>query len=147
MFSKIVVGTDGSPTAAQAVERAGALAGMCGAILHLVHGCGEPPAATQSVMEVPVATPEENLHRLEEHLERQAEALRAGGAEVECHLVPASGAEAILGCVDEVGADLVVVGSQGMTGKRRFILGSVPNAVVHQAPCNVLIVHTDDARS
>ncbi len=145
MFSTIVVGTDGSPTAKRAVERAGTLARTCGATLHLVHGCGEAPKTTKSVMDLPVATPEENLHQLEDQLERQAGVLRDDGCDVHCHLVSAPGAEAILRCADDLGADLVVVGSQGMTGKRRFILGSVPNAVVHRAPCNVLIIHTDDA--
>ena len=40
-------------------------------------------------------------------------------------------------------ADLIVVGNQGMTGARRFLLGSVPNRVAHHTPCDVLIVKTD----
>ena len=38
--------------------------------------------------------------------------------------------------------DLVVVGNKGMTGARRFLLGSVPNNISHHAPCSVLIVKT-----
>ncbi len=39
-------------------------------------------------------------------------------------------------------ADLVVVGNKGMTGAKRFLLGSVPNKVSHHAPCGVYIVRT-----
>ena len=41
-----------------------------------------------------------------------------------------------------VKADLVVVGNRGMSGMKRFILGSVPNKIAHHAPCSVLIVDT-----
>ena len=40
------------------------------------------------------------------------------------------------------GADLIVVGNKGMTGAKRFLLGSVPNKVSHHAPCGVYIVRT-----
>ena len=39
-------------------------------------------------------------------------------------------------------ADLIVVGNKGMTGAKRFLLGSVPNKVSHHAPCSVLIIRT-----
>ena len=43
---------------------------------------------------------------------------------------------------ETVDADLIVVGSRGMTGAKRFLLGSVPNKVAHHAFCNVMIVYT-----
>jgi nucleotide-binding universal stress UspA family protein len=43
---------------------------------------------------------------------------------------------------EEVGADLLVVGNKGMTGAKRFLLGSVPNKISHHAPCSVYIVRT-----
>jgi nucleotide-binding universal stress UspA family protein len=43
----------------------------------------------------------------------------------------------------ELGADLLVIGSVGMTGPRRFLLGNVPNKVSHHAPTDLLIVKTD----
>lgn len=45
---------------------------------------------------------------------------------------------------EELGVDLVVVGSRGMTGAKRFLLGSVPDHVAHHAHCDVLIVRTAD---
>jgi nucleotide-binding universal stress UspA family protein len=51
-------------------------------------------------------------------------------------------ADAILDVAEEREADLIVIGHKGMTGARRFLLGSVPNKVSHHAPCSVLIVRT-----
>ena len=51
-------------------------------------------------------------------------------------------ADAILDVAEELGADLIVVGNKGMTGAKRFLLGSVPNQVSHHAPCAVMIVRT-----
>ena len=51
-------------------------------------------------------------------------------------------ADAILDVAEETNADLIVVGNKGMTGTKRFLLGSVPNKVSHHAPCSVLIIRT-----
>jgi nucleotide-binding universal stress UspA family protein len=51
-------------------------------------------------------------------------------------------ADAILDVAEERRADLIVVGNKGMTGAKRFLLGSVPNRVSHHAPCSVLIIRT-----
>ena len=51
-------------------------------------------------------------------------------------------ADAILDVAEERDADLIVVGNKGMTGAKRFLLGSVPNRVSHHAPCSVLIIRT-----
>ena len=66
----------------------------------------------------------------------------AKGLEAEAHAVNGDAVSAILDVAEEVAADLVVVGSKGMHGTRRFI-GSVPNSVSHGASCAVLIVKTD----
>ena len=51
-------------------------------------------------------------------------------------------ADAILDVAEERKADLIIVGNKGMTGAKRFLLGSVPNKVSHHAPCSVLIIRT-----
>ena len=142
MSSTIVVGTDGSSTAQVAVAKAGELAALCGATVHLVNGCGAEAVAGDGVLAVLVAMTSETLADLASQLDTQAEALRSTGVKVEVHVVSGSGPEAVLTAAEEQGADLVVVGNQAMIGKRRFILGSVPNAVSHHSPCSVLIVHT-----
>ena len=79
---------------------------------------------------------------LEAALERVGEVLRAAGVEVEVFALQGDPADAILDVAEERGSDLIVVGNKGMTGAKRFLLGSVPNKVSHHAPCSVLIIRT-----
>ena len=75
---------------------------------------------------------------LAEAAERVAEA----GVESRSYAREGDPADAILDVAEELGADLIVVGNKGMTGAKRFLLGSVPNKVSHHAPCSVLIIRT-----
>jgi len=59
------------------------------------------------------------------------------------HAIQQDAADALLEVAEKVGATMIVVGSKGMHGARRFALGNVPNKVSHRAHCNVLIVDTD----
>jgi len=63
---------------------------------------------------------------------------------VSAHTVARLGepADALLAIAEEIGADLVVVGNRGMTGVRRYLLGSVADRVAHHAHCSVHIAHT-----
>jgi ubiquinone biosynthesis protein len=56
-------------------------------------------------------------------------------------------AEAIVEAARREKADVLVVGSVGMSGRREFLLRNVPNRVSHNAPCTVVIVqtHREDA--
>ena len=63
-------------------------------------------------------------------------------AEVETFARVGDAADAILDVAEEQKSDMIIVGSKGMTGATRFLLGSVPNKVSHHAPCSVLIVRT-----
>ncbi len=143
MYSTIVVGTDGSATAGKAVEHAATLAETCGADLQLVQGCAAVVVAGADMVAAAMPDMTQAVAGVEKLLEMTAEDLRGRGITVEVHVTTASGPEAVLDAVEATSADLVVVGSQGMTGKRRFLLGSVPNAVSHHASCDVLIVRTD----
>jgi nucleotide-binding universal stress UspA family protein len=71
-----------------------------------------------------------------------AEELAGSGLQVETVAREGDPADAILDVAEETGADLIVVGNKGMTGAKRFLLGSVPNKVSHHAPCSVLIIRT-----
>jgi ubiquinone biosynthesis protein len=51
-------------------------------------------------------------------------------------------AEAIVEAAKREQADVLVVGSVGMTGRKEFLLRNVPNRVSHNAPCTVVIVQT-----
>ena len=139
MYSKIVVGTDGSPTAGEAVRHAAGLARTFGAELVLVHGAKIQTAAAGAHAGVPPDI--EGLR--EEGAEILREASEAVGTDLTVRTVYREGepADTLIQQAKEDGADLIVVGNRGMRGMKR-VLGSVPNHVSHHAACNVLIVHT-----
>ena len=71
-----------------------------------------------------------------------AEQVEGAGVKVDTFAREGDAADAILDVAEETHADLIVVGNKGMTGAKRFLLGSVPNKVSHHAPCSVLIIRT-----
>jgi nucleotide-binding universal stress UspA family protein len=146
VFTRIVVGTDGSDTAAEAVRQAVDLAKLANAQLSIVSAY-QPVSKRQVEGEKEGAPPDvqyeigprEDVNLV---LDAAAASARKEGIEVQTHPVEADPAEAILNVAEETKADLIVVGNKGMTGARRFLLGSVPNNVSHHAPCSVIIVRT-----
>lgn len=146
MFERIVVGTDGSDTAAEAVRQATELAKTTGAKLEVVSAYEPVPASRlrEESQEVPgdvayAVGPREDVGVI---LDAAAGDAKQEGVEVNTHPREGDPADAILDVAEEVKADLVVVGNKGMTGARRFLLGSVPNKISHHAPCGVYIVRT-----
>ena len=122
MFQRILVGTDGSKTAAKAVDRAVEVAATTGATLTILT-VGKPDKGAQVVA---------------------AEAERHAGAGIAIDTKVIDG-DAVAGLVAEAASgsyDLLVTGNKGMTGLTRFMRGSVPNKVAHHLPCNLLIVKT-----
>ena len=146
MFASIVVGTDGSESAQEAVRQAVELAARLGATLRIVSAYEPVPAGRlrEEAEQVPadlqwMINPREDVDAT---LRGAAEAALEGGIEAETYARQGDPADAILDVAEEQGADLIVVGNKGMTGARRFLLGSVPNRVSHHAPCSVLIIRT-----
>lgn len=145
MGESIVVGTDGSETAQQAVEEAVRLATALGAELHVVSAY-EPlrgariAGAPEGAAKVWAPLPDANV---EATLQEAAALVRMRKVPVTTHAVEHDPADALLEVAANVGANLIVVGNQGMHGARRLALGNVPNKVSHRAQCNVLIVSTD----
>ncbi len=146
MFTRIVVGTDGSETAGEAVHQAVDLAKLTGAQLSIVSAYA--PVPKRRVQDEQAAAPADVQHQIGPRedvnliLEAAAAEARKEGVEVQTHPAEADPAEAILDVAEKTKADLIVVGNKGMTGARRFLLGSVPNNVSHHAPCSVIIVRT-----
>jgi nucleotide-binding universal stress UspA family protein len=146
MFKSIVVGTDGSETASEAVRQAVELARGIGAKIQLVSAYEPVPESRlrEEKQQVPqdlqwMINPREDVDAT---LEDAAEMVRTAGVEVETYARQGDPADAILDVAEETEADLIVVGNKGMTGAKRFLLGSVPNKVSHHAPCSVLIIRT-----
>jgi nucleotide-binding universal stress UspA family protein len=144
MFKTIVVGTDGSPTASQAVQAAARMARDAGARLHVVTAFSGMVPGMAAASGFALADTGLGLQVQQEaasHVADEAREQFCAGVETEVHTVGRSAADAIVDVAEAVDADLIVVGSKGMTGARR-VLGSVPNSVAHSAPCAVLVVKT-----
>ena len=75
-------------------------------------------------------------------LREAAEQIKEAGVEIHTYAREGDPADAILDVAEERDAGLIVVGNKGMTGAKRFLLGSVPNKISHHAPCSVLIIRT-----
>ena len=146
MFARIVVGTDGSETAREAVREATELAKQTGASLDVVSAF--EPVASSRLREERLEAPTDIEHTVNPHedvdgiLREAARDVETAGVKVRTFPRQGEPADAILDVAEEQGADLIVVGNKGMTGAKRFLLGSVPNKVSHHAPCSVLIVRT-----
>ncbi|MCA1727431.1 MAG: universal stress protein, partial [Actinobacteria bacterium] len=118
-YSKMLVGTDGSKTAAKAVATAAELADKAGAELHVVT----------------VASSEADGQRVLDTVSQEYPTAKTKA-------LVGDPAEAMVEYGKKEGVDLVIVGNKGMTGARRFLLGSVPNKVSHHATTSLLIVNT-----
>jgi nucleotide-binding universal stress UspA family protein len=146
MFQTIVVGTDGSETAGEAVREAIELAKVVGATIELVSAY--EPVSNQRLRDEARQAPEDlqwmvnPREDVEATLRDACERIKNAGVEVTTYAREGDPADAILDVAEERSADLIVVGNKGMTGAKRFLLGSVPNRVSHHAPCSVLIIRT-----
>jgi len=123
----IVVGVDGSETGAQALAVASGLAGVLGAAVHVVNAYGVLQAPSDAEAVLAAAT----------------RAARAEGLLPVTHALRDDPAGALIAVAVEQDADLLIVGSTGMSGASRSHLGSVPNKISHHAPCSILIVRTN----
>jgi nucleotide-binding universal stress UspA family protein len=146
MYGLIVVGTDGSDTATEAVRQAAELARVFGAVLDVVSAY-EPASVDRLRVEQSGATPDPRWainarEEVDNTLAAAAELARGLGVEVNVFARQGDPADSILDVAEEQGADLIVLGNKGLTGAQRFLLGSVPNKVSHHAPCSVLIIRT-----
>ena len=146
MFQRIVVGTDGSDTAAEAVRHATELAKATGGSLEIVSAY--EPIPQERLREEEAEVPADVAHGVGPRedvnltLEGAVGPAREAGLKVQTHAREGDPADAILDVAEETNADLIVVGNKGMTGAARFLLGSVPNKISHHAPCGVYIVRT-----
>lgn len=119
MYKKVLIATDGSDTASKAVAVGADVAKAVGATVLLLH-VGDS-ADGEKIL---------------------ADTAKGIKGNVETKTVDGDPADRILDVAESESVDLIVIGNKGMTGAKRFLLGSVPNAISHHATCNVLIVKT-----
>jgi len=77
---------------------------------------------------------------------RAAEAVKAAGVSAETTVREGDPRSVIVDEADEWGTDLIVVGSHGRTGVKRWLLGSVAGSIVSHAPCSVEVVRKRESR-
>jgi nucleotide-binding universal stress UspA family protein len=143
MYQTVVVGTDGSKRAEKAVDEAIDLARAEKARLHLVAAFSATENHWEQIQSS-ARVDHVNLGEIAENvLARAAKRAEQQGVEVEYTVNEGDPAEVILEVADREKADLIVLGNKGVTGPKRFFLGSVPNKVIHHASCGVLVVRTD----
>lgn len=128
-YRNVMVGTDGSETAVLAVRAATGLAKRFGATVHIVCAHGDGSVDEQTAIEV---------------LRYAREAVRREGVETKTHLHEGPAPQVIKQLAGLHDVDVIVVGNVGMGRARRFRLGGIAEQIAHEAPCDVLIVHTRD---
>lgn len=144
-FKKIIAAFDGSEDSVKAVQVACKLAKELGADLVVVHSYAVPTMAYAGVPGMPMT----NMTDIEEFSKQQGQSILTKGVTVakdsgvaakskllESH----STVQALVDFAAEEEADLVVVGTRGMTGFKKLVMGSVSSGLVGHAHCPVLVV-------
>ena len=142
-FRTVLVPLDFSEHSAHALRLAIALARGSGATLHLVHAYEVPLGA---IPPYGVAIPETLLAQVRDaaarRLEKASHEVDAAGLPGEIHVVQGPAADAIVEETKRLAADLIVMGTRGLTGLKHVLLGSVAERTVRLAPCPVLTTRT-----
>lgn len=142
-FRQVIVGTDGSAGAAEAIRQARALRAEGGELLilsvaetHLARHTGISAAAW-----------DERLRADAEVAREAAERLVAGDERAQTQVTTGRAGQQLLAAARDRGADLVAVGSRGGGRIAGIAFGSVATLVAHEAPCSVLVARAGDRPS
>jgi nucleotide-binding universal stress UspA family protein len=141
---RILVATDFSEHSARALGAAVDLAVRFGAEIDVVHAFDLPiPLLTPYEVAVPDSYLDQTRNAAAQKLAAAAEEVSARGVEVKTHLREVPAAPAIAQAAEDLGADLIVMGTRGNTGLKHVLLGSVAERTLRLAPCSVLAVKGD----
>lgn len=146
LMSRIVVPIDFSAESDRALEYAMELAQVYGSRIEVVHVMF-PPMAAEGVPGVPLPSfsPAEVSSEIMKTLSKRVANVANPEVAVETHVLLGRPASRISDFADEQGASLIVMGSHGLSGVRRFLLGSVSEKVVGAASCPVLVLRGPDS--
>ncbi len=138
---RILVPTDFSNTAGEAVRAAEAMASVFDAGIELFHVTASVALLPPPVEVVPFTTLVPDLSRqVEERLEEEGKRVRATGVPCDTKAVDGSPATEIVRRAQQINADLIVMGTHGHGGLAHAVLGSVTERVLHKTQCPVLVV-------
>ncbi len=143
---RILVPVDFSEHSLRAADLAVELAQSFGASVDLLH-CY--PIQVGGVSPYGVVIPESFDREVREAAERRLEQLRAQladrGVAVEARVTPIFPSESISATAEELGSDLIVMGTRGLSGIAHVLLGSVAERTLRTAPCPVLTVKSEES--
>jgi nucleotide-binding universal stress UspA family protein len=146
--TKVLLATDGSEEATLAARTAVDIAEKTGSELHVVHARQVPLYVDESPTERVEATKsiEETLKEAAQRvLDTQVRQIRdAGGDVLQTYARLGRPDKEIISVAEEIGAGLIVMGSRGLGGVRRILMGSVSDSVVQHAHCPVLVVRKEE---
>jgi universal stress protein A len=145
-FSKILVPIDFSSHSAKALELAMGLAKTFGGRILLLHAYHLPPlVGMPDEIVIPpdfwTGVRDAAARKLDESVQK----VKAAGIPVEIHLVEFAPTDAIVETAKKTKADLIVMGTRGLTGLKHALLGSVAERTLRLAPCPVLTVKDEAA--
>jgi nucleotide-binding universal stress UspA family protein len=136
----VLAATDFSDPATPAIEAAVSEAARCGQELNIIHAFNTEQFVLASDADLYALMPPQFANEMQQALQERLDACVRKVSAKSGILVRNAADIAILETANELPAELVVVGTHGRTGFRRFALGSVAEEVVRRAGCSVLVV-------
>jgi nucleotide-binding universal stress UspA family protein len=148
---RILLATDGSREAALATQAAVDLANKTNSEIHLVHvtiPLHEPSYYEGISIEDAIAREQRERQRsAQKLLDEQAKKIEAaGGSVAQTHLRTGKPDQEIVDLAEEIGTGLILMGSRGLGGIRRVLMGSVSDSVVRHAHCPILVVRKEESK-
>jgi nucleotide-binding universal stress UspA family protein len=138
MYSRILVGNDGSEGAAKALTAALALAKRMKATLHMI-SVEELPRFADTLGELAEEQQEQN-HRFRSVVDRAAARAKEARVKLEAHVIAGHAVSSIVDFVKRGHYDLLVIGYMGHTALYNRLIGGTTDRLVELAPCDVLVV-------
>lgn len=148
MIQQILVPTDGSASALKALEHACLIQRATQAKIHLLHIPEVPVAKDALGAKVGAApanyTPEKGRLVGERLLEEVWQAAGGDSDDVTYHISEGRPAQVIVQQATDLGVDMIIMGSRGLSNLKSLVVGSVSHKVSHIAPCPVITLHVPD---
>ena len=145
MFEKILVATDGSADAMEALSYAGDLALRDHAGVIVVHAFESVPGYLGEPMRDEII--ERHLNRARDLADDAVEALQSRGVSTKSEVLEGPPADAILRVAGTQDVDLIVMGSRGRGAVTSLLLGSVSHRVLAHARAPVLVIRAEGDQS
>ena len=145
VLSKILLPTDGSRNSLRAARYAAEIAKKCGSKVTLLHVIESTPIASSPIeIGIDARLVVENETKIKERgkkvIEKTKKPFDRYSVPVETKYFYGHTVRAIVETAEKENFDVIIIGSRGLGGVKRLVLGSVANAVTHQASCPVFII-------